>query len=185
MAPRKMRPIARMLSGMSAAAAMQQLSFMPGKGPEIMLEVLKSAMANAKNNHDIDEATLKVSTIMIDGGLVMKRFQPVSRGMAHPILKRTAHVTVILDGEASGTKKKTKKADIATISADEYSVQQVKEEIKETKEEVSTETLKKTDTEDRSVDSTKGKTEYEAFQKTKMQQLGGDKKKTHRRKSIG
>lgn len=185
MAPRKMRPIARMLRGMSAVAASSQLSVMPGKGPQIMLEVLKSAIANAKNNHDIDETTLKVSAITIDGGLVMKRFQPVSKGMAHPILKRTAHVTIVLDGESSGKKKASKKTDISTISADEYTVQHVHDELKETKEEVPTEPVKNAPSDDRPVETVKDKTEHEAFQKTKMQQLGGDRKKSHRRKSIG
>lgn len=196
MAPRKMRPLARLLTGMPVSTAATQLQFTPGKAPEILNGVLKSAAANAINNHNLAEDSLKISEIRIDEGIVMKRWNPVSKGMAHPILKRMSHVLVVLDGEEAekkDTKKKKAVKKVETVSADEYMKQEdtVKaEEEKEAKKEVEEKEKRDTSTkapkdEERSVETMKNKTEYEAFQKKKMQQQGGDKKKTHRRKSIG
>lgn len=176
MSPRKLRPYARLIQGMSVTVARQQLSFATGKAPVIILDVLKSAIANAIHNLDLSEKDLKVASILVNQGLVMKRFMPVSKGMAHPILKRTAHVTVIVEGEAAATdkKKKSKKADaIATISTDEFVALEQKAQEKE-EQESSEQPLTKHATPERA----DGK-------KKTINQAGSDAKKTHRRKSIG
>ncbi|MEX1112199.1 MAG: 50S ribosomal protein L22 [Candidatus Andersenbacteria bacterium] len=191
MAPRKIRPLAHLLCGMKAQAAESQLKFMPGKGPELLLSTLKSAMANAMNNHHLTQESLTVAEIRIDEGLVMKRWRPAAKGMAKPILKRNAHITVIVDGEAQAKKPVAKKvAAVKTVSADEYVKQEAKAQAEEKKEqEKETKTKpedEKNPTEgERSVETVKDKAEFEVFQKNKMIQQGGDKKKTHRRKSIG
>ena len=134
MSPRKIRPYARLVQGMTSERAIHQLTFATGKAPEILLHVLKSAVANAVNTHELDKDNLKISSILINQGLVMKRFNPVSKGMAHAILKRTAHVTVVVEGEAAkkAAGKKPKKAEaIKTVSVNEFAETQQKEREKE------------------------------------------------------
>lgn len=187
MSPRKLRPYARLVQGMDVTSAQQQLSFAHGKAPVIILDVLKSAVANATHNLQLSVSGLKVSSIIINQGLVMKRFMPVSKGMAHPILKRTAHVTVTVEGEASEKpkKKSAKKAQaISTLTTDEFVALEEKERKKE-ESEVPHEHLEKHATEERPVEKIADKQSGTAFQKTKMNQQGGDAKKSHRRKSIG
>lgn len=191
MSPRKLRPYARMIQGMNVVQAQTQLDFAVGKAPVIILDVLKSAVANAKNNLQIPEEDLKVASILVNQGLVLKRFMPVAKGMAHAILKRTAHVTVIVEGERQETPKKkttSKKLDtIKTLTADEFAKQEkkaAKEEAHDHDHDHDGEHLEKHATEDRSIETVADKQAL-ASQKIKMNQKGGDAKKTHRRKSIG
>ncbi len=188
MSPRKIRPYARMVQGMTSDRAINQLTFATGKAPEILLTVVKSAVANAVNTHELAKDSLKISSVLVNQGLVMKRFNPVSKGMAHSILKRTAHVTVVVEGtaqEKTETKKTAKKQPaIKTISANEFVATEQKERVKE-EQEVSAEKLHKHDTtEERAVETIQDK-KTGASSKIKMNQAGGDAKKTHRRKSIG
>ncbi len=181
MAPRKIRPVATLVRGMNAQAAVDQLEFMPGKAPEILQAVIKSAMANAVHNNEMVEDSLRVVDAFVDEGTVMKRFQPASRGMAHSILKRSSHVTVMVDGEAKPktAKKKVAKSDIATISAGEY-VDQEAEQKQEDEAEHDHDHGKGED------GQTGSKRESEATEKhKKSNKQGGDKQKVHRRKSIG
>src|SRR3989338_2043879 len=194
MSPRKLRPYARMIQGMSADRAQQQLAFAVGKAPVIIGDVLKSAIANATHNAKIPVSDLKVASILVNQGLVMKRFMPAAKGMAHPILKRTAHVTVIVSGDPAVAKAKAGKVQnkdvIKTVTADQFVASEQKEAKKEATlrqapgEALSAPHLEKHETEERSVETTLDK-QGQAFQKIKMNQKGADKKKTHRRKSIG
>lgn len=197
MSPRKIRPYARMISGMPISSALTQLEYAPGKAPEIIYAVLKSAIANALNNFQMDQSTLKVERVLINQGLVMKRFMPVAKGMAHPILKRTAHVTVTVEGDvASQTGKKAVKKDekIETLTADTFVALEEKEASAKAKELEKEESKKaKSVLAEHSEEAPADKQSSVAFQKVKMNQQGGDpketsrreSKKTHRRKSIG
>ena len=60
-------------------------------------KVLMSAAANAEHNMGMDKNDLYVAECFADGGQMLKRMQPVSKGRGHAILKRTSHITVILD----------------------------------------------------------------------------------------
>ncbi len=194
MSPRKLRPYARMIQGMPVVQAQTQLDFAVGKAPVIILDVLKSAVANAKNNLQIDEADLKVASILVNQGLVLKRFMPVAKGMAHAILKRTAHVTVIVEGDKKEepkktTAKKVKAEKIDTLTADEFAKQEQKAATEEEHDhdhdhDHEGEHLEKHATQERDIETVADK-KATAFQKIKMNQKGGDAKKTHRRKSIG
>ncbi len=182
MSPRKIRPLARLLRGMPVREARHQLKFLPGKAPAIVEQVLHSAVANAVNNFELEESKLVVADVLINQGLVMKRSQPVSKGMAHPILKRSAHVMVVVDdqGKVKGAKPTKRKTNIEELSADEYSAQQAAQPA--ATQEITEKASEKNATPVRSVETSKDKTEYTAFQKTKMMQQGGDRKKSHRRK---
>jgi large subunit ribosomal protein L22 len=95
--PRKIQRVLDVVRGKPAAAALALLKFMPQKGARIVAKLLRSALANAKNNHKLNEAALVISECYANKGIIMKRFQPRARGRAFPIKKRTAHVTVCLE----------------------------------------------------------------------------------------
>ena len=94
--PRKARKVLALVRKKPASEALRLLKFMSQKGARIVEKVIKSAIANAKNNYKLDEAKLVVDTAYIDEGPIFKRWQPRARGRAYPIKKRTSHVTVFL-----------------------------------------------------------------------------------------
>ena len=96
-APRKARVVKDIIRGKSVADAFAILKFTPKVGAEIIEKVLKSAVANAENNFDMNVDNLYVSTCFVDQGPTMKRIHPRSRGQAFKILKRTSHITVAVE----------------------------------------------------------------------------------------
>lgn len=180
MSPRKMRLVRSIIRGRSATAAAQQLTFMPGKASGIVLKVLRSAMANARHNFDADEQNLVVEDLIINEGIVMKRFRPVSKGMAHPILKRSSHVTVVLEERGVAERRvKPKKTKIKDISAEEHATHDHDQEEVEAPVTAHQDTLKKPERQQPAPDK-----QQQAYQKMKAQQQGGDQAKSHRRKSL-
>jgi large subunit ribosomal protein L22 len=96
-APRKVRVVMDLIRGKNVAEAFAILKFTPKAGADVIEKVLKSAVANAENNFDMDVDKLYVSTAFVDQGPTLKRIHPRSRGQAFKILKRTSHVTVIVE----------------------------------------------------------------------------------------
>ena len=95
-APRKVRVVMNLIRGKSVAEAFAILKFTPKAGADVIEKVLKSAVANAENNFDMNVDKLYVSSAYVDQGPTLKRIHPRSRGQAFGILKRTSHVTVIV-----------------------------------------------------------------------------------------
>lgn len=95
--PQKARLVADVIRGMSADQAVTTLRFMPKKAARIIRRVLESAIANADHNTSVDVDSLFVKEIQIDGGPMLKRFSPRAMGRATRILKRTSHITVVVD----------------------------------------------------------------------------------------
>ena len=95
-APRKVQVIIPAIKGRKVEDAISILQFMPRKGARILKKVLHSAVANAEQNK-VDIDTLVVKTVLVDGGPTLKRFMPRAMGRAYPILKRTSHITVLLE----------------------------------------------------------------------------------------
>ncbi|HFQ81341.1 50S ribosomal protein L22 [Desulfobacterota bacterium M19] len=95
--PQKARLIADLVRGKDAETAINTLRFMPKKGARIIRKLLESAVANASQNEAIDIDTLYVKKIFVDGGTMLKRIRPRAMGRAGRILKRSSHITVILD----------------------------------------------------------------------------------------
>ena len=93
---RKLSRVIELIRGKSAREALTLLGFLPQKGARIVEKVLKSAMANARNNFKLDENSLMVQEAYANKGVIMRRFQPRARGRAFPIKKKTSHVTVCL-----------------------------------------------------------------------------------------
>ena len=86
-----------LIRGKSVAEAFAILKFTPKVGAEAIEKVLKSAVANAENNFDMNVDNLYVSSAYVDQGPTMKRIHPRSRGQAFKILKRSSHITVAVD----------------------------------------------------------------------------------------
>ena len=96
-APRKVRVVMDLIRGKNVAEAFAILKFTPKAGAEVVEKVLRSAVANAENNFDMDVEKLYVKTAFADQGPTLKRIQPRSRGQAFKIMKRTSHVTIVVD----------------------------------------------------------------------------------------
>lgn len=72
------------------------LRFTPKKAAALMAAVLRSAVANAENNLNLDRRRLVVSQVYVNEGPTLKRIRPRARGMAYRIRKRTSHITVVV-----------------------------------------------------------------------------------------
>ena len=95
--PSKVRILLDLIRGKDYAEAEAILEYNASPSAEVILNVLRSAGANAENNSGLNKSELFVAETFADGGPTLKRNQPVSKGRAHSILKRTCHITVKLD----------------------------------------------------------------------------------------
>lgn len=100
--PKKVRSVLRLLPGKPVTTAEAQLQYLPKAAARPLLKLLRSAVANAEHNFKLKRETLRVVRAFADEGPKLKRYRPAAFGMAHPILKRSSHVTLVLtDGAAS------------------------------------------------------------------------------------
>lgn len=95
--PYKVRTVLALIRGKSVREAQAILDNIVNGGAAPTKKVLMSAVANAEHNLGMDRNDLFVAECYADGGSMFKRMQPVSKGRGHAILKRTSHITVILD----------------------------------------------------------------------------------------
>jgi len=100
---RKLRIVADAVRKLSPVKALEYLRFIEKSASEPLYKAIHSAVANAKENHGLSADKLLFKTLDIGEGATFKRWRAVSRGMAHPIMKRTAQIRVELK-EANGTK---------------------------------------------------------------------------------
>ncbi|MDJ0830979.1 MAG: 50S ribosomal protein L22 [Desulfobacterales bacterium] len=98
--PQKVRMLVDALKGKPVETGLNKLKFMPQKAANIVEKTMRSAVANADQNPDIDVDALVVRNIIANPGPTLKRFRARARGRGTRILKRTSHITVIL-GEDS------------------------------------------------------------------------------------
>jgi large subunit ribosomal protein L22 len=108
-APRKTRLVADLIRGKTLVQARQILSFTTNKSARNFLKLLNSAAASAKNDFKLDENNLSVSKVFVDEGPKLKRWHPMSRGRAFPIIKRTSHITLALSEINLAVKKEVVK----------------------------------------------------------------------------
>jgi large subunit ribosomal protein L22 len=106
--PRKARLVIDAVRGRYAEEALSFLRFIPNRAAGYISKVLTSAMANAQNNHGLEIANLKLIEARVDEGPRMKRVQPRAQGRAYRILKRTSHITIIVQ-EVEPKPRKPKK----------------------------------------------------------------------------
>ena len=93
---RKVKIVADLIRGKQVDEALAIIKFTPKASSEILEKLLKSAIANAENNHGMNRGNLIVSEIYANQGTTMKRIQPRAQGRANRIRKRTSHITVVL-----------------------------------------------------------------------------------------
>jgi len=143
MGPRKVRFVLDTVRGKYAADALDILKFTPNHAAAEISKVLRSAMANAGNNHGLDLTNLKIARCYVDVGPTMKRVQPRAQGRAYRILKRSSHITIVVAEGAPRPVKTGKKAPKAPLRA-ELKVEPVV--VEETVETVSVETTESVET---------------------------------------
>lgn len=95
-APRKAQQVADLVRGKKIDEALAILKYTPKAAATIVEKVVKSALANAENNYNMDRDNLYVAEIYANQGPTMKRFRPRAQGRATTIRKRTSHIGVVL-----------------------------------------------------------------------------------------
>ena len=98
--PRKVRLILSEVQGKRVEEALVMLRFMPNPIALEVAKVVKSAAANAEHNYNLFARDLKVVSAIANEGVRMKRFKARSRGRPAPRVRRTSHITVVVEGEA-------------------------------------------------------------------------------------
>lgn len=105
--PRKTRLVADLVRGDSVRKALDKLAFL-NKGSAVdVAKVIKSAAANVRDKFEserLDNDNLFIKAIFVDEGPVLKRIQPAPQGRAHPIRKRSSHITVIVSKKETSDK---------------------------------------------------------------------------------
>ena len=94
--PRKVQIVLDLIRNQPADKAMAILQYTPKAACEPVMKVLKSAMANAENNFDMDPSRLYVAFCSVDQGPTLKRIRPRSKGRAYRINKKTSHINLVL-----------------------------------------------------------------------------------------
>lgn len=94
---RKVKIVIDLIRGKSVAEAQAILRFTPKSAAPVVEKLLNSAIANAENNLELSRDGLYVAEVFADQGPTLKRFRPRAHGRAFQILKRTSHITIILD----------------------------------------------------------------------------------------
>jgi len=101
-APRKVRLVVDLIRGKQVGEAVAILRHTPKAASPVVEKVLKSAVANAEHNYDLDINSLVVSEVFVDEGPTLKRFRPRAQGRASPINKRTSHITLVVSEKKEG-----------------------------------------------------------------------------------
>ena len=96
-ATRKVRLVLDLIRGKDTKEALAILKFTPNHAAEAIEKVVKSAVANATHNYQMDEEKLYIKACFANEGVTLKRFMPRAKGSAAQILKRTSHITVVVE----------------------------------------------------------------------------------------
>ena len=136
--PLKARDVAREVTGLPVSSALDIIRFTPKKAAQLIGKTLKSAVANAENNHDLAADDLVVKSATVTEGPTFKRWKPRARGGAAPIRKRTAHIFVTLSDEIGdlATPPKEKKSDQPKAKKDKGDAKPQKEKTADDAKEV-------------------------------------------------
>lgn len=130
--PKKASFLADSIKKLTPKAAVAVLSLSRDKSSIVLSKAIKQALSDATNNYKLNENNIIFNGIVILKGPFFKRWQPVARGMAHQIKKRTTHIKIILKEsdkapkEVSGSKKLTKDSTIGTSEITEAKVKEKK-----------------------------------------------------------
>ena len=94
--PRKVSVVLDLIRNQPVDKALALLQYTPKAACEPLLKLVKSAAANAENNHNMDKASLYVAECFVTPGPTLKRIRARDKGRAYRVLKRTSHITVVL-----------------------------------------------------------------------------------------
>lgn len=97
--PRKLRLVVDTVRGRKVSEALDILKFLPTPVARRVSKAIKSAAANAENNYEMTPADLRIVEIFVDEARTLKRFRPQPRGRASQILRRSSHLTVVVEEE--------------------------------------------------------------------------------------
>lgn len=100
--PQKARLVVGLIRGKGVETALGILEFMPKRGARVVAKVLRSAVANAEHAQRVDVDALYIKRAWVDEGPTAKRFMPRAHGRATQILKRSSHITVVVDERRPG-----------------------------------------------------------------------------------
>ena len=123
--PKKARDVAREIQSLPVSQALDILNFTPRKAAHLIGKTVRSAVANAENNHELDVNLLVVKEATVNDGPTYRRYKPRARGSAGPIRRRTSHIDIVLSDEIplpepkqkGGKKSKKRKAQKAPAPA--------------------------------------------------------------------
>jgi large subunit ribosomal protein L22 len=103
--PRKVRLVAGLIRGKKVEQAIDILTVTVKRASDPIIDLLKSAIANAKANFNLVAEDLFVKSLTVDNGAILYRRMPRARGVAYPIRKRVSHITLTLGVKEAETKK--------------------------------------------------------------------------------
>lgn len=156
MSPRKVRRVIDLIRGRATKEAKTILKFMPYSAARVVEKVLNSAVANAKENENLNPEELKISKAFVDQSVTLKRWRAMSRGRGFPILKRTSHVTIevtpgleLVHKKAIKFEKPTVKTQLHKTKETIKKIKAVEEKGKKEKKEIKKEPKKSKDKKDR------------------------------------
>lgn len=101
-APRKVRLVIDLIRGKQVGEAIAILRHTPKAASPIVEKVLKSAIANAEHNYEMEPNNLVISQAFVDEGVTLKRFRPRAMGRASRINKRSSHITIVVSEKKEG-----------------------------------------------------------------------------------
>jgi len=97
LSPRKARAVVNIIKGKKALDVSQMLIFLNKKGAGLVKKVLDTAISNATHNFDLDKNKLIIKEARVDGGILIKRMKPASKGRSNRILRRNSHIVIGLE----------------------------------------------------------------------------------------
>lgn len=97
--PKKLGRVVDAVRGRPVGEALTILRFLPTPAAHEVAKAVKSAAANAENNYQMDPESLRVVSITANEGMKLRRYQPMARGRAGTVRKRSSHITVTVDDE--------------------------------------------------------------------------------------
>ena len=99
--PRKVRLVLNHLPGQNVPTALNLLKFLPTPLAKMVAKIVKAAASNAENNYSMDPDMLYIKRAIANEGRRLKRYRPQSRGRFSPYVKRTSHITIVVDERES------------------------------------------------------------------------------------
>ena len=111
--PRKARLVLDLIRGLDTSEALAQLKVLNKKSAVPVMKLLRSAMANAEHNYSLDQNSLYIKRIYAEAGKTLKRWKPRAFGRTAPILKKTCHISLILEEKLATLSASSKKKSLS------------------------------------------------------------------------